>query len=694
MARRFALIVGNSSYEDAALSKLVAPDVDVRALAAVLRDQDIGEFDDVIELLNQPASLVRREVARFFIDRKRNDLLVLYFSGHGVRDDHGHLYLALKDTERGLLTGTALEASFITEQMDRCHSKRLVLMLDCCHSGAFDHGTKGVIGASVGTAAAFEGNGFGRVVLTATDSTQYAWEGDSIIGGAENSLFTHFLIQGLKTGDADRNQDGVITIDELYGYVYEKVITETPKQTPGRSNYKQQGDIVIAQNRRPVVPPVVIPGPPIDSGQQDPLASVWKGWTRAPLTWLAALAVIVAALVLLASVVWNGPPPVDPDADAREHILRAQMLYDLHYVTDAISYLERQPPHQLIAATINDWRSKLSAADRDRHAAETVDAARKLFAAGGRRSAIGQLNAFQPPHPAVTAAIAELESQVEALARTAVADAQKLRASGRVNEAIAMLEAFQPDHALVSETLNGLRAQVASDNALDRRVNAARGLLRKGRFAEALTETRAGLQAEGAEPRLLTLLDEIQASAERQVGPARQAAEAVAGARERSAFTQATTSFEAGGQARRAGRAEDAIREYGRAVVLYDQARAEALKADASRGPEARRAIGSVLLQFQAAYNAKTIDGLRAVYQMPEDIEQAYRKLFGQMRKVEWTYQSMNIETQGDDATAVCLVTVAYVSDRGQPPTTTQTRRFTLRRSGGGWKIVKLDIVK
>ena len=141
--------------------------------------------------------------------------------------------------------------------MDRSFSKRQVLVLDCCHSGAFAHGAKAAQGVSVGTAEAFEGTGLGRVVLTATDSTQYAWEGDQIIGDAQNSLFTHFLIEGLKTGAADRDDDGVVTVDELYDYVREQVVNTTPRQTPHKWSYRQQGDIVLAQNpfaKRSVLP--------------------------------------------------------------------------------------------------------------------------------------------------------------------------------------------------------------------------------------------------------------------------------------------------------------------------------------------------------------------------------------------------------------------------------------------------------
>ena len=136
--------------------------------------------------------------------------------------------------------------------MNNSRSQRQLLILDCCNSGAFAHGSKSAagLGKSMGIATAFEGSGFGRVVLTATDATQYAWEGDKVIGDTQKSVFTHFLIEGLK-GDADRNSDGRIDVDELYDYAYEQVVRRTPKQTPGKWSYKQQGDIILRENFKP-----------------------------------------------------------------------------------------------------------------------------------------------------------------------------------------------------------------------------------------------------------------------------------------------------------------------------------------------------------------------------------------------------------------------------------------------------------
>src|SRR5262249_54443266 len=131
-------------------------------------------------------------------------------------------------------------------------------ILDCCNSGAFAQGTKAATGVSIGTATAFE-VGYGRIILTASDSTQFAWEGDKVIGETDNSLFTHFLVQGLE-GDADLDGDGSITVDELYDYAYEKVKLATPKQTPSKFSSKQQGEIILRQIARlEDIKPVALP---------------------------------------------------------------------------------------------------------------------------------------------------------------------------------------------------------------------------------------------------------------------------------------------------------------------------------------------------------------------------------------------------------------------------------------------------
>jgi hypothetical protein len=293
MGRKLALFIGNSQYQDPRLSQLITPAEDVNDLAEVLRAPDIGGFDEVKTLVNDSDANVRLSLEDFFADKKPDDLLVVYFSGHGVRDEQGMLYLAVNDTRANRLRATAIPAAFITAEMDRTRSRRQVLILDCCHSGAFAQGSKAMTGESAGTGPAFEGTGYGRVVLTATDATQYAWEGDQVIGQADNSVFTHYMVEGLHTGAADADRDGMITLDELYDYVYEKVVTATPNQTPGKWAYKEQGDIVIARNPR-----LTAAAPPLASSPgvepMPPLIRMAPKWL-----WSAAVAGIVVVLLMI-----------------------------------------------------------------------------------------------------------------------------------------------------------------------------------------------------------------------------------------------------------------------------------------------------------------------------------------------------------------------------------------------------------
>jgi uncharacterized caspase-like protein len=278
MSGRFALIIGNTEYSDSGLAQLTAPGKDAEEFARVLKDQAICGFDEVKLVLNQPEHIVRGMIDEFFDQKKSEDLLVLYFSGHGVRDELGALYLAVINTIRTRLRSTAIKSDYIREAMDQSRSRRQVLILDCCNSGAFAQGTKAATGVSIGTASAFEA-GYGRIILTASDSTQFAWEGNQVIGETDNSLFTHFLVQGLE-GEADIDGDGRITVDELYDFAYEKVKLVTPKQTPSKFSSKQQGEIVLRENIRPEdIKPVPLPAALLDS-IENPFSEVRLGAVR------------------------------------------------------------------------------------------------------------------------------------------------------------------------------------------------------------------------------------------------------------------------------------------------------------------------------------------------------------------------------------------------------------------------------
>lgn len=255
--KREALLIANYEYEDEGLRRLVAPAQDAESLADVLSDPAIGGFG-AKTLLNESSHQIRVSIDEFFADRKRDDLLLLYISGHGIKDTDGRLYFAAPDTKRGRLASTGVSANFVNELMHRSRSRRQVLLLDCCYSGAFARGMSVRADQTISTGEHFQ-EGRGHVVLTASDAMQYAFEGEDIRGQGITSVFTQTLINGLTTGEADLNQDGQVSVDELYDYIYDRVIDQMPEQKPRKWAFDLEGEIVIANNPNPVVQRVELP---------------------------------------------------------------------------------------------------------------------------------------------------------------------------------------------------------------------------------------------------------------------------------------------------------------------------------------------------------------------------------------------------------------------------------------------------
>ena len=95
---------------------------------------------DVRVLENGTSQDVRVAVEEFFLDRSPEDLLLLHFSCHGVKNADGELFLALRDTRPKLLAATGLGADFVNRQMAASRAQRIALFLDCCYGGAFPRG--------------------------------------------------------------------------------------------------------------------------------------------------------------------------------------------------------------------------------------------------------------------------------------------------------------------------------------------------------------------------------------------------------------------------------------------------------------------------------------------------------------------------------------------------------------------------
>jgi hypothetical protein len=245
--RRCALILASYEYDDPEIQKLVGPSQDAEDLASVLKDPSIGGFE-VQMLPNKTKKDTEIAIQTFFENSKRDDLLLLYFSGHGMKDKDSLLYFATKDTQNKYLRSTAVSAKFVNEIMNASRSQRQVILLDCCYSGAFIKGMAAKSDKNIDTRAEFQGRG--KVVITASGAMQYTFEENERKGEGRRSIFTGKLVQGLESGEADLDRDGHVSLDDLYEYVRDQVHEEMPEMTPQKIDLEVEGEIFIARNPR------------------------------------------------------------------------------------------------------------------------------------------------------------------------------------------------------------------------------------------------------------------------------------------------------------------------------------------------------------------------------------------------------------------------------------------------------------
>ena len=132
---KVALLIGVSEYEPG-LNPLPAAVKDLEAMQEVLLHPSIGGFvaSDVTMLKNPDRQAMEEAIYTLFADRDKEDLLLLFFSGHGIKDDANVLYLATRGTRKtlrgSLVSPTAVSASFIHGCMSRSRSKRQIVILD------------------------------------------------------------------------------------------------------------------------------------------------------------------------------------------------------------------------------------------------------------------------------------------------------------------------------------------------------------------------------------------------------------------------------------------------------------------------------------------------------------------------------------------------------------------------------------
>ncbi|WP_393916419.1 caspase, EACC1-associated type [Halostreptopolyspora alba] len=349
-ARR-ALIIAQDTYENPGLTQLRSPAQDTIALAEVLGDPDVGGFD-VTVVHNDPSPVVAGRVEEFFAEGRREDALLLHFSCHGLKNLSGELFFAARDTAPRLLRSTAVSAYFVRKCMGTCRARNTVLLLDCCFGGAFLEGMGLRSGSDAHVLDTFSGHamgsGRGWAVVTASNAIEYAFEGERLAEDAPHtpSVFTSALVTGLSTGEADLDEDGRISLDELYDYLYDRIRSENPHQTPSCSVHVQ-GDVYLARSTRRHHALNQLP----DALRQALLSSdpTTQHWGLAQLEATVTGADIPAAATAYEALLWLTRQPPGPVSAQAHRVLEDTRLTPVPTVLDFGPISQGAPaPHRLL----------------------------------------------------------------------------------------------------------------------------------------------------------------------------------------------------------------------------------------------------------------------------------------------------------------------------------------------------------
>ncbi len=234
---KIGLVIGTNDYSAPGINKLNFAESDARSIKNILTDSEICDFDEVYEIIDQSYSEATKKIEKILKDAQSDDFILFYFSGHGKLDMLGNLCLLFKDTDLDYLLSTSLHFDFINRCIEQSKCRTIIMIIDSCFSGA-----AGMKGDDLLMKSLSEVSGTGRIILSAAKEFEAAKEDDTL----KHGVFTNFLMEGLRTGEADSDDDGLVNIDELYDYAYDKTIKGF-QQTPTKYG-KCEGKIFVGKN--------------------------------------------------------------------------------------------------------------------------------------------------------------------------------------------------------------------------------------------------------------------------------------------------------------------------------------------------------------------------------------------------------------------------------------------------------------
>jgi hypothetical protein len=237
--RLFATAIGTDRY--AQLPELRFARSDAQAFAASLEAVRGGYYREVRTqlFLDEPqlGPALRARIGALQGETSRDDTVMLFAAGHGLRDSRGRFYLAGRDTDPARLEETAVSWDDLAGLLAGL-SARVIVFLDACHAGA----AADAAATNDDAAASFVRGDRAVTVISASKGRQVSQERAEAGGGVFSMSLARLVADPGRTADANGNR--VLELSEVYGELKRRVAGMTSgEQTPWIARSRMVGEM-------------------------------------------------------------------------------------------------------------------------------------------------------------------------------------------------------------------------------------------------------------------------------------------------------------------------------------------------------------------------------------------------------------------------------------------------------------------
>ncbi len=211
-SKNYALIIGNSTYQDEAIQDLARPVKDANRFVDALLNYYTFEPDNIVILRDATQTQIIEALEELTKKVSSIDNVLIFYAGHGEWDSRLNIGYWLPSDAEKENRSTWFSNSILHDYVKAIRSKHTLIIADACFSGAL-----------------FSSRSLGQGVPKAVEQLYNYKSRSAIVSGnfdqivPDESVFLDYLISALR-----RNKDIYLPADRLFHRIREIVIDNSP----------------------------------------------------------------------------------------------------------------------------------------------------------------------------------------------------------------------------------------------------------------------------------------------------------------------------------------------------------------------------------------------------------------------------------------------------------------------------------